>query len=57
MKHAITLENIQYSYGRAPVLRDITFSVTPGDFFIVIGPNGSGKTTLMKLIAGIAQPG
>ena len=56
MKHAIALENIQYSYGRAPVLRDITFSVTPGDFFIVIGPNGSGKTTLMKLIAGIAQP-
>ncbi len=57
MKHAITLENIQYSYARTPVLRDITFSVSPGDFFIVIGPNGSGKTTLMKLIAGIAQPG
>ncbi len=56
MKHAIALENIQYSYARTPVLRDITFSVTPGDFFIVIGPNGSGKTTLMKLIAGIAQP-
>ena len=56
MKHAIALENIEYSYARTPVLRDITFSVTPGDFFIVIGPNGSGKTTLMKLIAGIAQP-
>ncbi len=56
MKHAITLENIQYSYARAPVLQDITFSVTPGDFFIVIGPNGSGKSTLMKLIAGISQP-
>ena len=56
MKHAIALENIQYSYGRTPVLRDITFSVTPGDFFIIIGPNGSGKTTLMKLISGIAQP-
>ena len=56
MKHAIALENIQYAYARTPVLRDITFSVTPGDFFIVIGPNGSGKTTLMKLIAGIVPP-
>lgn len=56
MKHAIALENIQYSYTRTSVLQDITFSVNPGDFFIVIGPNGSGKTTLMKLISGITQP-
>jgi len=57
MKQAIALENIQYAYAKSTVLRDITFSVSPGDFFIIIGPNGSGKTTLMKLIAGIAQPG
>ncbi len=56
MKHAIALKDIQYSYARTSVLQDITFSVDPGDFFIIIGPNGSGKTTLMKLIAGIAQP-
>ena len=53
MKQAISLENVRYAYGRTPVLQDITFSVTPGDFFIIIGPNGSGKTTLMKLISGI----
>ena len=57
MKQAVTLEKLQYSYARTPVLHDITFAVTPGDFFIIIGPNGSGKTTLMKLMAGIAQPG
>jgi cobalamin transport system ATP-binding protein len=55
MKTAISLEKIQYAYARMPVLRDITFSVMPGDFFIIIGPNGSGKTTLMKLISGITQ--
>jgi ABC-type polysaccharide/polyol phosphate transport system ATPase subunit len=40
-------------YERNDSLRDITFSVQPGEFFGVIGANGSGKSTLLKLIAGI----
>jgi ABC-2 type transport system ATP-binding protein len=37
-------------------LRDITFSVEPGEFFALIGPNGAGKTTLLRLLSGIYQP-
>jgi ABC-type polysaccharide/polyol phosphate transport system ATPase subunit len=34
-------------------LDDVTFSVSPGEFFGVIGANGSGKSTLLRVIAGI----
>jgi ABC-type polysaccharide/polyol phosphate transport system ATPase subunit len=37
-------------------LRDIDFTVEPGEAFGVIGPNGAGKTTLFRIIAGIFQP-
>ena len=53
MKTAIKIENLSHSFGNRAVLRNISFSVAQGDFFIIIGPNGSGKTTLMRAIAGI----
>jgi ABC-type polysaccharide/polyol phosphate transport system ATPase subunit len=37
-------------------LRDITFSLEPGDSIGVVGVNGSGKTTLLKLLAGVMHP-
>ena len=37
-------------------LRDITFSVAPGETLGIMGPNGSGKSTILKLVAGIIQP-
>jgi len=53
---AIDVQNLSHAYGNLPVLNNITFSVSKGDFFIIIGPNGSGKTTLMKVISGILKP-
>ncbi len=37
-------------------LRDVSFSVYPGDSIGILGPNGSGKSTLLKLITGILDP-
>ena len=56
MTIAIDIDRVHHSYGDAPVLQDISFSIETGEFFIVIGPNGSGKTTLMKIIANIVKP-
>lgn len=56
MNKAITTKNLSYSFGRDPVLRNISFKVPTHDFFIIIGPNGSGKTTLMKIVSGILKP-
>ena len=53
MPAAVNVKQLAYTYGRTPVLEDISFTVTKGDFFIIIGPNGSGKTTLLKLLSGI----
>lgn len=39
-----------------PALQHVSFTVTPGRTFGVIGRNGSGKSTALKLVAGITKP-
>jgi len=56
----IEIQNVSKSYRRdtleIPVLRNISLSITAGDFVAFMGPSGSGKTTLLNLIAGIDKP-
>ena len=43
-------------YGGRDIIRDISFSVEPGQFLCILGANGCGKTTLLKTILGILRP-
>lgn len=45
----IEFEHAAFSFGRSPVLQDITLALEPGSFHFLIGRSGSGKTTLLRL--------
>ena len=46
----IRFENVTFSYGGAPALQDISFSMRKGESLGVIGATGSGKSTLVSLL-------
>ncbi|MFD1851302.1 ABC transporter ATP-binding protein [Oceanobacillus bengalensis] len=47
---------VSKSFGDNEVLRDVSFSISDGEFVSLLGPSGSGKSTLFRIIGGIAQP-
>jgi iron complex transport system ATP-binding protein len=50
-------ENITFSYDpAAPVLRDVTLEVLPGQVTALFGPNGCGKSTLLRCMNGSLHP-
>lgn len=53
----ICVENLAFSYGENPVLRDTSFSVEKGDFVSISGLSGGGKTTLFLLLMGVYEAG
>ena len=56
----LEVQNLTKSYataaGKLTVLRDISFSLSPGATCSILGPSGSGKTTLLGLAAGLDLP-
>ena len=52
----LTLDKVDIGYGQAPVLKDVSFSITPGDRIGLLGHNGAGKSSLIKVLAGDMAP-
>ena len=51
IKGAIEFRNVSFSHDNASVLKDVSFSVKPGNTLAIMGPTGSGKTTIIQLLA------
>ncbi len=49
----IEAQNINFSYGKNEILKNISLKFEKGKLYAVIGPNGCGKTTLIKLLSRI----
>ena len=43
-------------YGALAAVRDVSFTVRPGDVLGYLGPNGSGKSTTVNMVAGLLEP-
>jgi ABC-type Fe3+/spermidine/putrescine transport system ATPase subunit len=48
----LSIRNVAKSFGKNPVLRDISLQIAEGEFLTILGESGSGKTTLLRIIAG-----
>jgi len=52
----LELRNVAVSYGPIGALKDVSFTVEPGEVVTLIGANGAGKTTTLKTISGLLHP-
>jgi ABC-2 type transport system ATP-binding protein len=52
----IEVAGLSKTYGDFAAVRDLSFTVRPGEVLGLVGPNGAGKTTTLRCIAGIIPP-
>ena len=52
MTAALAVRGLTAGYNGVPALRDLTFSIAPGEILALLGPNGAGKTTALLAIVG-----
>ena len=52
----VAVEHLSKNFGRLQALKDVSFTVEPGEIFVLMGPSGSGKSVLLKHIVGLETP-
>jgi ABC-2 type transport system ATP-binding protein len=53
---ALAVERVTHAYGARVALDDVSFSVAPGSFCVLLGLNGAGKSTLFSVITHLYAP-
>ena len=49
-------ENVSLGFGGVKALTDVSLSISPGSYTVLLGPSGSGKTTLLSILGGFLVP-
>jgi len=52
----IRVENLRKQFGEFTAVKESSFTVEHGSFFVMLGPSGCGKTTTLRMIAGLELP-
>jgi ABC-2 type transport system ATP-binding protein len=53
---AIEVTHLSKRFGDVEAVRDVSFSVAPGEVFALLGPNGAGKSTTIKMLCTLSRP-
>ncbi|GAB4381597.1 MAG: ABC transporter ATP-binding protein [Salibacteraceae bacterium] len=56
MQTILLAEQVQKSYGKKLVLKDVSIGFERAKIYGILGPNGAGKTTFIRMLAGITAP-
>lgn len=56
MPEIVKCENVSLWRGDTTILKDINWTISLGQHWVIIGPNGAGKTTLVDMLAGRIYP-
>jgi branched-chain amino acid transport system ATP-binding protein len=51
----LSVEGVEVAFGGLTVLRDLAFTVAPGEILGLVGPNGAGKSTAINVISGLIR--
>lgn len=52
----IVIKNLQKNFGDFTAVKESSFKIEDGEFFMLLGPSGCGKTTTLRMIAGLELP-
>lgn len=55
-EYVLDVDGLNIFYGSLHAVKDISFSVKPGEIFGLLGPNGAGKTSVLSAIEGLLNP-
>src|SRR3989344_83277 len=55
LESILEVKNLSKAYDELEAVRDISFSIAPGEIVGLLGPNGAGKTSTISMILGLLE--